>query len=283
MRALPAELEAHLKSGATTVCRCWRLTRTDGVVLGFTDHDRALSFGGVTFSAMEGLESSGDVTKAGFGVGGFEIAGAFSSAALEVADLQSGRYDGATVTLWLVNWADVSQRTVLREGTLGEVSRADGAFRAEVRGPMQALETVRGRVVTIACDADLGDERCKVALAALARTATVAAVDGERLLVSGISNRPAGWFAGGIAVVASGDETGARRVVVRHTVEEAGVVITLREVVLGLAEGDTLTLTPGCDKRFQTCHEKFGNALNYQGFPYLPGNDRVFSYAGGGL
>ncbi len=281
MRSLPAALEAHLKSGTTTLCRCWRLTRTDGLVLGFTDHDRALSFDGQEFSAMEGLESSGDVTKAGFAVGGFEIAGAFSSAALEIADLQSGRYDGATVTLWLVNWADVSQRTVLREGTLGEVSRADGAFRAEVRGPMQALETVRGRVVTIACDADLGDARCKVALETLERTATVDSVDGARLVVSGIGNRPAGWFAGGVCVVADGAEVGARRLVVRHTVEEAGVVITLREALLDLAAGDELTLRPGCDKRFATCHEKFGNSLNYQGFPFLPGNDKAFSYAGG--
>lgn len=283
MRALPAALAAHLKSGATTLCRCWRLTRADGVVLGFTDHDRELAFEGVTFSAMEGLESSGDVTKAGFGVGGFEIAGAFSSSALAVADLHGGRYDGATVTLWLVNWADVSQRAVLREGTLGEVSRADGAFRAEVRGPMQQLETVRGRVVTMACDADLGDGRCKVALAGLARMATVEAVDGARLVLSGLGGQVAGWCAGGVAVVASGGESGARRVVVRHTVEDAGVVIVLREAVLGLVPGDKLSLTPGCDKRFRTCHEKFGNVLNFQGFPFLPGNDKVFSYAGAGL
>jgi len=281
VRALPLGLRQHLAGGVTTVCRCWRLTRQDGVVLGFTDHDRALTFEGVTFSATEGLDASGDVTKAGLGVGGFEISGAFSSAALEVSDLQSGRYDGATVTLWLVNWADVGQRVVLREGTLGEVSRSDGAFRAEVRGPMQQLETVRGRVVTITCDADLGDNRCRVALGALEQTATVVSVDGVRLVVTGIGNRAAGWFAGGVAVVASGDDAGARRLVVRHTVEGAGIVIALREAVLGLQEGDTLTLRPGCDKRFTTCHEKFGNHLNFQGFPYLPGNDKAFSYAGG--
>ena len=56
MRALPDGLAAHLESGVTTTCRCWRLTRPDGVSFGFTDHDRALTFDGVTFSAVDGLE-----------------------------------------------------------------------------------------------------------------------------------------------------------------------------------------------------------------------------------
>lgn len=278
MRALPAELKAHLESGATTVCRCWRLTRVDGVVLGFTDHDRALAFEGVTFSALDGLEASGDVVKTGFGVGGFEIDGAFSSASIAVEDLQSGRYDGATVTLWLVNWQDVSQRVVLREGTLGEVTRADGAFRAEVRGPMQALETVRGRVVTVACDADLGDARCKVALAALEEEATVDALDGARLAVSGIGGRQAGWFAGGICVVLDGAEAGARRLVTGHTVDGTSTAVLLREPLVGLVAGDRVRLSPGCDKHFETCRVKFGNSMNFQGFPFLPGNDRLFAY-----
>ncbi len=278
MRALDPGLEAHLRSGVTTTCRCWRLTRTDGVSFGFTDHDRALSFEGVTFSAVEGLEASGDVTRAGLGVGGLEIAGALSAASLDAGELQDGRFDGAAVTLWLVNWADVSERTVLRVGTLGEVTRADGAFSAEVRGPMQALETVRGRVIATGCDADLGDSRCKVALGDVEQDAAVHSVDGAGVRVTGIANRAAGYFAGGLAVVTSGTETGAKRLIVAHTVDALGRVLSLREALPGLAQGDTLRLTPGCDKRFETCREKFANGINFQGFPHLPGNDRAFGY-----
>ena len=179
MRALPAGLQDHLSSGVTTLCRCWRMERTDGLVQGFTDHDRALSFDGVTYSATEGLASTGDVTKAGFAVGGLEIAGALTSAGLDAGDLRDGRYDGAAVELRLVNWAAPEERVLMRRGTLGEVTREDGAFRAEVRGPMQALETVRGRVFAPGCDADLGDARCGVDLAALEANATVVSADGE--------------------------------------------------------------------------------------------------------
>lgn len=279
MRTILPALRTHLDGGVTTLCRCWRIARTDGVVMGFTDHDRDLSFEGVTFSAMDGLEATGDVAHASLAVGGFEIAGAFSSDALAASDLKAGRYDSAEVSMWLVNWADVEQRALLRRGTLGEVTRADGAFRAEVRGPMQALETVRGRVVTITCAASLWDGGCGLDPEALKHTVTVTGIDGPRLTVTGIGHLPADWFKGGVAEVASGDAQGTVRNIVHHTVGPGERVLTLREAILEVAEGDTLSLLPGCDGHFDTCRKKFGNAENFRGFPFLPGNDRAFSYA----
>ncbi|RAH98782.1 beta tubulin [Acuticoccus sediminis] len=279
MREIPSALQAHLDSGVVTVCRCWRLARTDGVVIGFTDHDQAVVFDGVTHSAMSGLESSGDVTRTGLGVGGLEVAGALSSAGLDAAELVGGKYDFAKLTLWLVNWADVSQRVVMREGTLGEVTRADGAFRAEVRGPAQSLETVRGRVYTLTCDADLGDGRCRVDLAALAWSATVVAVDGTRLTVSGIGDLADGALANGVAEMASGADLGSRAAIVRHSGAGEVSVVDLRSAFLSVVAGDTVLVTPGCDKRFATCRDIFANVVNYQGFPHLPGNDRAFAYA----
>ena len=36
--------------------------------------------------------------------------------------------------------------------------------------------------------------------------------------------------------------------------------------------------SPACDKRFATCKAKFANALNFRGFPHLPGNDAAYGY-----
>jgi uncharacterized phage protein (TIGR02218 family) len=49
-----------------------------------------------------------------------------------------------------------------------------------------------------------------------------------------------------------------------------------------IAAGDTFTVTAGCDKRFSTCRERFDNALNFRGFPHMPGNDFALSYARAG-
>lgn len=282
MRELSQGLADHLASGATTLCRCWRLERTDGVVMGFTDHDRDIAFDGLVFAARTGLAATGDVARTGLSVGGLEVEGALTSAGLEAADLASGLYDFARVRLWLVNWASPADRVLLRSGTLGEIRRQDGAFHAEVRGPMQALQTVRGRVVTTTCDADLGDARCGVALSALAMTATVLAVDGPEVRVDGLSETRAGWFSDGLATVTTGEEAGARQGIARHALTGGQAVLSLRSPLPGLAAGDTLEVVPGCDKRFATCREKFANAVNFQGFPHLPGNDRAFAYARSG-
>jgi uncharacterized phage protein (TIGR02218 family) len=45
-----------------------------------------------------------------------------------------------------------------------------------------------------------------------------------------------------------------------------------------IAVGDAFEITAGCDKRFSTCRDRFGNSLNFRGFPQIPGNDFVVSY-----
>jgi uncharacterized phage protein (TIGR02218 family) len=37
-------------------------------------------------------------------------------------------------------------------------------------------------------------------------------------------------------------------------------------------------LSQGCDRRFATCRERFGNAVNFRGEPHLPGNDLLLRY-----
>ena len=58
MKTLPAALQSHLDTGATTLAWCWRVTRRDGVTLGFTDHDRDLTFDGATYEAATGFTAA---------------------------------------------------------------------------------------------------------------------------------------------------------------------------------------------------------------------------------
>ena len=46
--------------------------------------------------------------------------------------------------------------------------------------------------------------------------------------------------------------------------------------------GDAFTVTAGCDKHLATCKAKFANAVNFRGFPHIPGNDYVIAFASPG-
>ena len=215
MRDIPEALAAHLAQGATTLCRCWSLTRRDGVVLGFTDHDGPLFFDGISFAAVTGLEAAESAAELGFAIGGGEVSGALAAGGLNEADLARGLYDDAQVRVWLVNWSDVSQRVLLEAGFVGEIRRDDAGFAAEVRGLAKAFDEERGRLYMRACSADLGDARCGVALATVA--ASVASSDGRLGLTAPVlASYADGHFSGGRLVFTNGGNTGFTTEVKRH-------------------------------------------------------------------
>lgn len=278
MKTLPTGMQAHLDSGATTLCWCWKIARNDGATQGFTDHDNDLSFDGATYEAASGFTATEVQSLLDLAIDNLSVTGALSSATLNDADLAAGLYDNASIEIWRANWADTSQRVLMRKGNLGEVKRGKTAFTAEVRGLAHILNQPVGRAYGYGCDADLGDARCTIDLtnAAFRGEGTVASVtDARRFTVTGLDAFADGWFTSGKLTWASGANDGRAMEVKRH----AGAAIELwQSMSEALALGDTFVIAAGCDKQFATCKAKFTNTINFRGFPYMPGNDAVLSY-----
>lgn len=286
MRQIPDVLAAHLSGDATTLCRSWRVTRRDGVVLGFTEHDRDLTFAGTTFQAASGFAGTEAREVAGLAAPGAEVTGGFSSAAISEADLAAGRYDGAHVELFTVNWqAPEAQHLLMKVQEIGEVSRAGGAFSAELRSFAHRLSQEQGRLYGRRCDASLGDGRCGVDLAAAGRRAMglVAAVEGrDRLVVTGLDGFDDGHFRLGALRFDSGVNEGLTVEIAGNAAIAGGTRLTLwLPLESAAAVGDAVTVTVGCDKAFSTCRDRFANGLNFRGFPHMPGSDFAYSYVKG--
>jgi uncharacterized phage protein (TIGR02218 family) len=273
LRDLPAAFAAHLAEGATTLCRCWTLARRDGARLGFTDHDRDLTFGGLTYAARTGLEAAEASAELGFAVSGGDVAGALTALGLTEADIAGGLYDGAAVETWLVDWRAPETRLLLDIGTLGEIRRAGDAFVAELRGLADRLDAERGRSFRATCGADLGDARCRVDLAAFRTTGTVADLPEPGALTAALAGTfPEGLFTGGRLAWTGGANAGA----VADVRRQAGARLELWEAPSRpVAVGDAFRLSAGCDRHLATCRDRFANAVNFQGFPHMPGNDFV--------
>lgn len=282
MKGIPPALAEALTGPATTLATCWRLTRRDGAAFGFTDHDRVLAFDGTEFRPELGFEASATTLEPGFAAGSSEATGILSSDRIAEAELAAGLWDGARVEVFLVDWTNTEARLLLRRAVVGEVSRAGNAFRAELRGLAHLADQPQGRVFSHLCDADLGDGRCALDLEAggFRLDGTVAAAEGgDRLHVAGIAGPPADWFAGGRLEVLDGPLSGVAGEIVSDRIEDGVRRIGLIAPLAGVPEpGTALRLSAGCDKRFATCREKFGNGLNFQGFPHMPGADRALAY-----
>jgi hypothetical protein len=164
MRDVPEEMVARIESGAAALCHVWLMTRTDGVRMGFTDHDCDLSIDGVTCRAEAGWTRG--VMESGVGpVGMISVAGGLDHTAITADDLEAGLYDGAAIDLFRVDWARPDLKVGLWRGRLAKIRREGDAFTADLEGPLAALDRVVGRTFGRDCDAELGDARCGVDLA----------------------------------------------------------------------------------------------------------------------
>ncbi|MEM6371506.1 MAG: DUF2163 domain-containing protein [Pseudomonadota bacterium] len=275
----------HVERGLTTLCRAWAITRMDGTSFGFTDHDQELSFDGITFRAETGLSASALAQSTGLSVDNTEALGALSDVAVREDDIEAGRFDGAEVRAWLVNWAEPDTRWLQFRGTIGEIRRAGGAFHAELRGLTEALNRPLGRIYQKPCTAVLGDAACGFDLTQPGYRHEGAAdrvLDGRVFEWDVLSGFDEGWFQRGRLDVLSGSAAGLWGMIKRDVLDGEVRRVELWEPIrAAVSAQDTIRLTVGCDKRFETCRLKFNNLLNFQGFPDLPGDDWVMAYPNG--
>ncbi len=174
-------------------------------------------------------------------------------------DILLGRYDGAVVETWRVNWRDVSQRLLLRRAThRRDRARGRGVSGRAALGPAGA-ERAEGPALS-------GAVRCRAGRCALRggsrRCRRIGPRRWWRRCATGFGSRSRGsagfdegWFAlrhGGVGLGQArglarsggdGDAAGRRRM----------CSASPRRWATGWCAGDTLVLTAGCDRRFATC------------------------------
>ncbi len=311
MRNLTPELLAHLASGGTRLAVCWRIERTDGVILRSTEHDRDLSVSvgspdafdlTGTYDAIHGFTGSNVSTKSDLSVSNLDLSGGLQSSfafnGITGDDLEAGLFDKAKYCIFQVMWDAPSDGVIIHSrGTLGDLKRdSDTRWRCELRSLTQALSQVQGRSYGVLCDANLGDARCGVNLADFTFTGVVDVVTSARVftaLVDVGSPTPAdAFFQYGLLTFTSGLNNGFAREVASASLSS----IELFEAFpYAPADGDTFEISAGCNKEHniavidgQTeppsvdngritgdCEVKFGNGPNFRGFPNKPGPDTV--------
>jgi uncharacterized phage protein (TIGR02218 family) len=268
---MPNFLDGELTSFAFL----WRLSRRDGVTLGFTNHDHDLWRGGLRYRATPGMVPSAIERSDGFDADTVELSGALTHDALRADDFLSGRWDGGRLTLVAVDWTEPEGDIVpLARGELGTVETAGSSFRVELRGPSAILDAPVCEETSPDCRASLGDRRCRVDLAGRRALAEVQNVSGAVVTLN--QSAADGIYAFGRLRWLEGANAGLVSVIAAS----AGATVTLREPPpFAATAGARVEITEGCDRRFETCAGRFANAINFRGEPHLPGTDLLTRYA----
>lgn len=353
MKTISARDQAHLDTGNLTTATLWKITRRDSQVFCFTDHDKDIVFGGLTYDASTSYNRTATADQASFAVSNMVVESILDSDLIVESGILAGLWDYALLEMRTVNWYDrrvlhisnVSQSgpgvvttreahelatgdsvtisgvggmtelngnaytvTVLTSTTfsigvntgsygaylnlgevrlaetswnyrkcrIGQVNTSGQMFSAELLGLMKNLEKPLVRPILPGCPATLGDTECAKSLVAFTVTGTIASIDATGLQITDASRTEAsGYFDYGVVTMTSGDSSGYSMEVKSSVV---GSFIMQQVMPFGIAAGDTYSLVAGCDKSFATCGTKFDNVINFQGFPHLPGQDRLLRY-----
>jgi uncharacterized phage protein (TIGR02218 family) len=264
----PSALE-RLK-GSTTLCHCWKLTLKDGTQLGFTDHDRDLYLGSLACRSATGLSGSDVEHSLGFAVGGSEISGVLTSDAITSADIDSGRYDGAMIECWWVDWSSPNLRALLDAGRVGEIRRSEHGFTAEIRSLAQLFEAPHGRFFSRLCSAQFGDRNCKAHPLTFAARILQSISDYECYLTR--VDLPADSLTGGYLIPPGGE-----RLSIRQHLQLADKIYLRLWVKprLTLMEGAGVQLESACNKSRELCDALYRNIENFRGFPLMPSAELV--------
>lgn len=359
MRTISAAFKTYLESGNLTDAHLWLITLTNGTIYAFTDHDEDIIFGGHTYLARSGFTPSNVAASYALNVDNMEVQGMLSSPTITEADVLSGLWDGAVVTLYLVNYADLTMGSMyLCSGVLGNIKTSLSYFTAELRGSMQKLQLNMLEYHSPSCRATLGDTRCKVNLAtytfngsvtntettrswfdtALTQTnsviqktitgitkasaAVITAVGhgfttGQQVTISAVNgmtqiNGRTGtvtfigansfsinidstlfstYTIGGLATLAPASEYFQGGLVtwltglnagLQHEVKlyRPGYVCLFQPAPYAIVNGDTYTISAGCDKVHSTCKTRFNNVINMRAEPHDPGMDALMQFGG---
>jgi len=273
MITLTIAQKAVLDSGALCLCTLYVITRTDGVILRFTDHDQEILFSSNIYYPGVGFNASAAQKQSGMRSRNRDALGVITSDSITNDDLRAGRYRDAKVEELLVAWDDLALGAFYTNTYwIDEVTFSVEEWQGTLAGITTWLEKEIGSYYTRDCRFVLGDAQCGKNLASFTFTGAVTAVTTSRTrFQSGLANAD-GYFNYGKLTWTGGANLNLVADVKTYLNASGDVALWLA-LPFDIVIGDTFVIVAGCDKLFTTCKTKFSNGVRFGGFPYIPGGD----------
>lgn len=294
-RSVPSGLLTHIAANGTSLCNLINVTDALGATLALTDHTENITVSSVTYVSRPGVQVSVLKTQGNMEIDNYEITGFFITGVVTLADVLKGRFTGARVRRYIVNYDSPSSGVLqIGDGNISRVEVRDNQFTCQVLGKMWRLSQPVGRLTTKHCDViDFGGDRCFFDLNTTHYTTGTAFK--QNLTVSGVTNaitfnvsgastsapaQASPWFEGGKVLWLTGNNAGYTQHIAAQ-VSSGGLQFVLRtQPGADIQVGDTLTATAGCDRTTADCRYKAqnssqpnGNMVNFRGQPGLIGED----------
>lgn len=197
--------------------------------------------------------------------------------------VRAGALDGAVVDVHRAYWASVPTWPVAAPGKLVPTYVLADLFAGRVAAVdltrTEAFVSINSHIEVLTrqmpknvwqpgCRHTLFDVGCTLARASFAFAGTVGAVATNGQFNTNLAQAD-GYFSLGSLTWLTGGNVGFSRSI-RNYLSASGAVTLLAPMPFAVQTGDTFTAYAGCDKQLSTCTNKFANAVNFGGEPYIP-------------
>jgi uncharacterized phage protein (TIGR02218 family) len=284
-KSLTPELLAHYQQSQTTITRCVRIERRDGVVIALTDHDTDVIIDGVTYQSAVGYTPTAIQTHDQGAVNTIDVEGILAVAGVSRADIAAGCFDEAKIFVFEVNYENLSHGILpLISGFWGECQLYDNHYVTEFRSLSQVLQHTVGDLYASTCRAQLGDTRCRVNVAELTLEGAVTALKNTQNekseFIAGGFEQPSGYFHYGLLTWKQGKNQNLSMEIKSFFIQEEEenqkpCFQLVQPMPYPIEIGDIFSVVPGCDKSLSTCKNQFNNIVNFRGEPFIPGLDHI--------
>lgn len=285
MKTIGGSLLSHIQGTTVTICTCWKITRKDGVVMGFTDNAEDLVISGVTYKAKTGYTRTAIASSLDLSVDNMQLEGVIDDSDIEEADLSAGLYDNAEIEIFITNFEDLTMGVMtLKYGNFGELTLKDKTYVAEFRGLSQKLSREIGDIYTPDCRFDLYDSNCTISPTGGNTIQDIAVDDlsdpNPYVFGCGDLTDPvtagASWV-GGFVEWKTGSNADTKSEIKAFNSGTQQITLYL-PTNYPIKDGDEFNIYVGCDKKASTCKDVFNNILNFGGFLFMPSVRFVLNY-----
>jgi len=265
-----------LESKTARLAVLWEIERVDGTIFRFTDHDRELEFESETFSPVSGLSASARQKQPELQSQNLEAVGVIDSSLITHDDLRAGRYQDAKVTERIVDWFYPFAGAIFTAVYWMESATYTGAhWEVALAGLTRRLHQRVGDLYNRTCRWSLGSAACGVTLSSFTTACVVTVVDSSRLIFQSDNvAQTDNYYDYGLITWTVGANTGLTSEVKTYT-QTLGIFELQLKTPFDVAVDDEFSVCAGCDKLAATCKTKFSNLVNFGGFPFIPGNDKL--------
>lgn len=288
-----AQIESLRPRVTFTMCHLWLIRLTDGSELKFASHDKPIEFGGRTYLPMGPTPQNMQTAEAAED-SDYEIFGFLSHETIRPRDILLGRFDGATVLQYVIDWNRPWIWTKKHKWWIKSIAVDGDMFKADVGGLEQFLEIKTGRYYEKECEKAFTGTECKATGFSLT-SQTVSAVPSSaggsingitrdaramRVVTGQIPDLPTGVFPpfayGSVNFLSGSNKGKSIQIADSQYVEQSPLADSYLDITLStpapfpIRVSDTLDIFSGCDGSFTTCKLVYDNTINFGGIHRMP-------------